>query len=276
MTLRIIYEPKGRAREYAPLAVSLYRGCPHGCTYCFVPESTKTKVEKFLQPYPRKDALSLLAKDCEDLVLAGDTREILMSFTTDPYQPLDEECKLTRSAIQILTLSARPFSILTKGGRRSTRDFDLMATRPDLCRYATTLTCSNLATEKKWEPNAAPWQERIKALEEAHRLGIKTWVSIEPVIDPEQSLALISMTHALGCVDQYRIGMLNHETLPFPRVALYDFVKKVSAILADTDHIFKKDLQQYLRTAAFMAGIARDLEADINSGMTREERGGLP
>jgi hypothetical protein len=169
-----------------------------------------------------------------------------MSFTTDPYQPLDVDCKLTRSAIQIMIDYARPFTVLTKGGKRSMRDFDLLSSRPDLCRYATTLTCSNLATGKKWEPNAAPWQERIKALEEAHRLGIKTWVSIEPVIDPEQSLALISMTHALGCVDQYRIGMLNHEILPFPRVALYDFVKKVSAILADTDHVFKKDLQPYL------------------------------
>jgi DNA repair photolyase len=247
--MRIIYEPRGRALEYAPLAVSLYRGCPHGCTYCFVPESTKTDREKFLQPYPRKDALSLLRKDCEELVRAGDTREILMSFTTDPYQPLDVDHKLTRSAIQILIDYSRPFTILTKGGLRSTRDFDLLVTRPDLCRYATTLTCSNINTEAKWEPFAATYKQRLDALIEAHKRGIRTWVSIEPVIDPEQSLALISMTHALGCVDLYRIGTLNHETLPYPKQSLYEFVKKVKLILEDTDHIFKKDLQPYLKTA---------------------------
>ena len=76
----------------------------------------------------------------------------------------------------------------------------------------------------KWEPHAATWTERIDALVEAHRLGIKTWVSIEPVINPDQSLALISMTHALRCVDLYRIGTLNHEETPFPKTNLYDFV----------------------------------------------------
>lgn len=70
--MRIIYAPRGRALEYAPLAVSLYRGCPHGCVYCFVPDSTKIDREKFLQPYARKDALALLRKDCEELVRAGD------------------------------------------------------------------------------------------------------------------------------------------------------------------------------------------------------------
>jgi DNA repair photolyase len=248
--MRIIYEPRGRALEYAPLAVSLYRGCPHGCTYCFAPDFTRMKREDW-HKYPRVRGtyhlMEKFEKDCAELAASKDQREILMSFTTDPYQPLDRDCQLTRAAIQIMIDYQRHFTILTKGGKRSTRDFDLLSSWPELCRYATTLTCSNLATEKKWEPNATPWQERIKALEEAHRLGIRTWVSIEPVIDPEQSLALISMTHALGCVDTYRIGMLNHEELPFPWVALYEFVKKVSAILADTDHVFKKDLQPYLQ-----------------------------
>jgi DNA repair photolyase len=214
-----------------------------------VPESTRTEPEKFREPYPRKNALSLLAKDCEELVRAGDTREILMSFTTDPYQPLDIDCRLTRSAIQIMIDYARPFTVLTKGGARSMRDFDLLASRPDLCRYATTLTCSNFATETKWEPNAATYRERIDALVKAHNLGIKTWVSIEPVIDPEQSLALISMTHQLRCVDLYRIGILNHSILPYPEVSLFEFVKKVKYLMESTgqEHVFKKDLQPYLR-----------------------------
>lgn len=100
--MRIIYEPRGRALEYAPLAVSLYHGCSHGCRYCYVPAALRTTTEKFLQPGPRKNALALLERDAEELARAGDTREILMSFTCDPYQHLEQELGLTREAIRIL------------------------------------------------------------------------------------------------------------------------------------------------------------------------------
>ena len=281
--MRIIYEPRGRALEYAPLAVSLYRGCSHGCTYCFAPDSTKTPIEKFRQPYARKDALKLLARDCEDLVRAGDTREILMSFTTDPYQPLDEEHHLTRSAIQILIDFARPFSILTKGGRRSTPDFDLMATRPDLCRYGTTLTFDNPEDSREFEPDAALPHSRLAALIYAKKKGIRTWVSLEPVIYPEQTIRLIQMTLDLshqgpGIVDEYRIGKINHIESDITDQEWVKFARDAKTLLDEYGcrYVFKKDLQPYLRTAAFLDTISRDLESDINSGMTREERGGIP
>ena len=100
--MRIIYEPRGRAAEYAPLAVSLYRGCSHGCTYCFVPDVIhEHDREAFLNARARKDALKKLALDCKELAAAGDQREILMSFTTDPYQPIEAQHRLTSTAIGI-------------------------------------------------------------------------------------------------------------------------------------------------------------------------------
>jgi DNA repair photolyase len=51
--------------------------------------------------------------------------------------------------------------------------------------------------------------ERIKALQEAHSLGIHTWASLEPVIDPDQSLELIRQTKDF--VDEYKIGRWNHD-----------------------------------------------------------------
>jgi DNA repair photolyase len=243
--MRIVYEPRGRALEYAQLAVSLYRWCSFKCRYCFVPAMFKS--EGHLEPSPRKNAIALLKKDCEELERAGDKREILMSFTTDPYQPIDDQYGLTRKAIEVFHAYNRPYSILTKGGKRSMKDLDLMAKRPDLARYATTLTCMMPETAFKWEPLAAHWYERLDALKLAHRKGIKTWVSIEPIIVPWESRYLIAQS--LGYVDLYRIGIMNHTNPGFPKTDLYEFIKSVKFILEwyQKPHTFKKDIQPYLQ-----------------------------
>jgi DNA repair photolyase len=266
--VRIIYEPRGRAREYAPLAVSLYRGCPHGCIYCFAPDSTRTDREAFCQSYARKNALNLLEMDAIDMHMAHDEREVLLSFTTDPYQPLDEELQMTRKAIEILISYGIHFTILTKGGFAAVRDFDLLAAHPDLCRFGTTLTLLG-KDSKIWEPNARPPTNRIAALTQAKRMGIPTWVSFEPVIYPDQTLSLILDTLDIvnkkpGIVDEYRIGKFNHVDNPEVEQFLQSigyqyptekewrkFVQDAKTMLDEHGcrYIFKKDLQPYLQAA---------------------------
>jgi hypothetical protein len=60
----------------------------------------------------------------------------------------------------------------------------------------------------KWEPVAALPSERIKALEEAHKIGIETWVSFEPVIYPQQTFALFKITKDI--VGHYKVGTMNY------------------------------------------------------------------
>ena len=68
----IIYEPRGKAREYCPLAANLYLSCPHGCTYCFGPAVLKKKKQVFHGPVqPKRNALDRLEKDA--FKLKGDT-----------------------------------------------------------------------------------------------------------------------------------------------------------------------------------------------------------
>lgn len=260
--MRIIYEPAGRAAEYAPLAVSLYRGCSHGCRYCFAPASTKTKIENFQNPYERKYALKLLEKDCIELQAQGDMREILLSFTTDPYQPLELTKELTRRAITLLIKYERKFTVLTKGGFVSLQDIDQMEKRPDLCRYGTTLVFSNPADRVQWEHLAASTEGRITALRVMKNHGIRTWVSLEPVVFPAQTLELIRWTH--GIVDEYRIGKFNHYTDQNPALAdlmtrtgykyptedqWREFVREAKSILDlnGEKYKFKNDLLPYLR-----------------------------
>lgn len=64
--------------------------------------------------HPKKNALQRLQKDTSKL--RGDDREILLSFVTDPYQPIETELEVTRQAIRILVDNGLRFTILTKGG----------------------------------------------------------------------------------------------------------------------------------------------------------------
>ena len=114
--MKIIYEPRGRAREFALLAANLYRGCSHGCAYCYVPQTIKEKRDVFsTKPRPRRDVLKSLEKDARKY--RGDDREILLNFTSDPYQPPDMDLGLTRQTIEILIENGLRFTILTKGGK---------------------------------------------------------------------------------------------------------------------------------------------------------------
>lgn len=123
----------------------------------------------------------------------------------DPYQQIEEEYQLTRQAIQILHSCELSVMILTKGGRRAERDFDVLT---DNDRFGVTLTNLDDKFSLEWEPGAALPHERIGSLQKAHEKGIKTWVSLEPVIYPEVALEIIRQTHSF--VDQFKVGMLNY------------------------------------------------------------------
>jgi len=205
----VIYETCGKAREYSELAANLYSGCGHGCTYCYAPSATfKQRDEFYTNPHCRKNVMQQFEKDCVALRKAGETRPVLLSFTTDPYQPIDVVEKLTRRAIQLLHQNNLSVTILTKGGRRSERDFGLLMDSPKQSQYGATLVFTDENMRQLVEPGAAPTRERIESIELAHSLGIPTFVSVEPVWDPTQSLELIEQT--IDFVDFYKVGKLNY------------------------------------------------------------------
>jgi len=178
------------------------------------------------------------------LAKSGEKRPILLSFTTDPYQHFDEINQLTRRAIEILLENNLKISILTKGGRRSERDFDLLSDHPNLSEYGTTLVFTNEKMRAQIEPNAAPTKERIKSLKKAYNLGIYTYVSLEPVWNPLESLALIKMTHKF--VNFYKVGKLNYNDRQ-NSINWKIFKNEVITILSELgkDYYIKKDLQKY-------------------------------
>ncbi len=239
-----IYEPRGRAREYAPLATNLYSGCSHGCLYCYVPLALKRKREDFhSSPKPRNNILRMLEADCRKMEASGiNGEQVLLSFTCDPYQPIEDEHRITRKAIQILHQYGLSVQILTKGGMRAARDFDLL-TKKDA--FATTMTFLDDERSLKWEPKAALPGDRIEAIKKAKSMRIPTWVSLEPVIDPDQAIEIIRQTHEF--VDLFKVGPLNYR----PEAKEIDWKKFGNEVIELLEKLGKKyyikeDLKKYL------------------------------
>lgn len=248
--LKAIYQPKGRAREYCPWAVNLYRGCGQMCAYCYAPDSLHMTNEEFHKPAPRVDIITKLTKDCANLKANNLSCKTLFCFSCDPYQAINNEFQLMRQAIEILHFYGQSVVILTKGGHHASADIPLLTEGDE---FAVTLTCSDNRLSRLWEPNAALPEERIDTLKEVHARGIYTWVSMEPVLYPVQSLDLIEQTHTF--VKKYKLGILNYsDKLPdglkeqVKNINWQDYgVKAVSLVKKlGKEYYIKDDLKAYL------------------------------
>jgi DNA repair photolyase len=190
---------------------------------------------------PRPDYLQHLRKDARKYQAAGIHEQVLLCFTTDAYNP--SNTSLTRPTIEILIEHGLGFCVLTKGGSRSLVDLDLY--RSDRDAYACTLTSLDDAFSQKWESAAALPGDRIAALKTFHEAGIFTWVSLEPVLDVERSLAIVQQTHEY--VDLYKVGRVNYQ----PATKATDWKKYAERMVEllnklGAAHYIKHDLQPYL------------------------------
>ena len=203
----VIYEPKGPALEYAHLAINIYKGCKFACTYCYAPDMARMNMADWSRhPEPKKGILERIEKDAKKI--AGDPRSILLCFTCDPYQSI-EAARLTRRALLILEKHKLTATVLTKAGLGAAQDFDIL--KRNKWEFGTTICCTSDALRMQWEPNAEGIKSRCLAIKHAHEMGIKTWVSMEPVYDAPQALKLIE--RIADYVDFWKVGKMNHRKL---------------------------------------------------------------
>ena len=206
--MSVIYTPRGAAREYSPLALNLYLQCTHGCKYCYAPSAMqRTRERYFCKPEPRKDVIAQLRRELKRDV---PKRQVLLSFIGDVYSETADANVTTREALELLSDYKVPVAILTKGGSRCLKDLDIFKTFGEHIQVGATLTFLDEEKSREWESGAALPAERLQTLKTLHDNGIKTFVSFEPVIDPEESLRLIGRTLSDGSVDVYKVGKLNH------------------------------------------------------------------
>ena len=177
-----IYEPAGAAREYAELALNLYTGCPHGCSYCYVPGIVRKRRDRFSDDVrPRAGILAALDRQLSRGGFGG--RTVHLCFTCDPY-PAGCDDEVTRDAIVLLKAAGCHVQVLTKNPLGARRDLALLG---DGDVFGVTLT----GHDHLDEPGANPETVRMRELAAAHRRGLFTWVSAEPIADPGYVLHLV-------------------------------------------------------------------------------------
>ncbi|MGB3445316.1 MAG: PA0069 family radical SAM protein [Xanthobacteraceae bacterium] len=185
-------------------SINPYRGCEHGCVYCF---ARPTHAYLGMSPgldfesklFAKPDAPALLEKE---LAAPGyEPKMIAIGTNTDPYQPIEREHKIMRGILEVLERAGHPVGIVTKSAL-VTRDIDIlsrMAAR-NLVKVALSVTSLDPKLARAMEPRAATPQRRLEALRQLSAAGIPTTVMVAPVIpalnDSEIERILDSAAHA--------------------------------------------------------------------------------
>lgn len=192
--MKPIYKPKGRAKEYGDYAINIYTGCPHRCYYCFAPLVLHRDREEFYTHVePREEIVEATKKQITKEGIVD--KLIHLCFTCDPY-PTGYDSTTTREIIQILKETGNHVQILTKGN--GSRDFDLLDEND----------WYGITYDGGFRTGGYPSAFLLPILKKAHKEGIKTWISFEPVLDAGDVLAAIENTAPY--VDKIKIGKLNY------------------------------------------------------------------
>ncbi|MGN6411673.1 MAG: PA0069 family radical SAM protein [Nitrobacter sp.] len=167
-------------------SINPYRGCEHGCVYCF---ARPTHAYLGLSPgldfesklYAKPDAPALLEKE-----LAADGYEpkmIAIGTNTDPYQPIERDRKIMRGILEVLERAAHPVVIVTKSAL-VTRDIDILSrmAKRNLAKVAISVTSLDPRLARTMEPRASAPHRRLEALRMLSEAGIPTTVMVAPVI----------------------------------------------------------------------------------------------
>jgi DNA repair photolyase len=167
-------------------SINPYRGCEHGCIYCFA-----RPTHAFHDLSPGLDFESkLFAKPNAAVLLRAElskpgyiARPIAFGTNTDPYQPIEREWRITRDCIAVLAETNHPLTITTKSDR-VTRDIDLLApmAAKGLAAVAVSITTLDPKIAMTVEPRAPAPIRRLAAVKQLSDGGIPTYVSIAPVI----------------------------------------------------------------------------------------------
>jgi DNA repair photolyase len=189
-------------------SINPYRGCEHGCVYCFArPTHTYLGLSAGLdfesKLFMKPDAPALLERE---LAAASYTpRTIAIGTNTDPYQPIEKKHEIMRRILEVLERAGHPVGIVTKSAL-VTRDIDILSrmARRNLVKVALSVTTLDPKLARTMEPRAATPGKRLEALRQLADAGIPTTAMVAPIIpaindaDIERILDAVAMAGVQG------------------------------------------------------------------------------
>lgn len=194
------------------LSVNPYRGCEHGCIYCYARPthawldlSSGVDFETRIVAKTNAAALLRLAFDRPGYT----PRALCLGTVTDAYQPAERELRLTRGVIEVLAEYRHAFSIVTKSALVE-RDLDLIApmAHDRLAAVWVSVTTLDAELARRLEPRAAAPHRRLQTIERLARAGVPVGVSISPLIpflnDPELE-AIVAAAASAGARSAFSV-----------------------------------------------------------------------
>ena len=167
-------------------SINPYRGCEHGCVYCF---ARPTHAYMGLSPgldfetklFAKQGAAELLEQELANPNYKPQT--IAIGTNTDPYQPIERTRRVMRSVLEVLHRTSHPVAIVTKSNL-VTRDIDLLApmAAEGLAKVAISITTLDSVLARKMEPRAPTPAKRLEAIRQLSAAGIPVAVMVAPIL----------------------------------------------------------------------------------------------
>ena len=186
-------------------SINPYRGCEHGCVYCFArPTHSYMGLSAGLdfetKLFAKPDAPELLERELSAPNYSP--RVIAIGTNTDPYQPIERKYEIMRGVLEVLERAGHPVGIVTKSAL-VTRDIDILSrmARRGLVKVALSVTSLDPKLARTMEPRAATPHKRIDATRQLAEAGIPTSVMTAPVIPAINDMEIeriLDAAHAAG------------------------------------------------------------------------------
>ena len=182
---------------------NLYKGCTHGCVYCYAPSLTHDERAWGGYVDVKTNAPEVLARELRGLK----KDEVFLSSASDPYQPVEAKYGITRRCLEVLRRSGFPVSILTRSPL-VLRDLKLLQ---EFDRVKVGMSITTVPV-RQFEPGVPPLQRRLATLKALFRAGIPTWVSLAPVIP---GIVMVSLDRLFEDLNDAGVSSVSYGILRF-------------------------------------------------------------
>jgi DNA repair photolyase len=167
-------------------SINPYRGCEHGCVYCF---ARPTHAYLGLSPglefetklFAKPDAARLLEREIGKPNY--EVKTLAIGTNTDPYQPVEKKYRIMREILEVLDAASHPVTIVTKSALVM-RDIDILSRMAErgLAKVAVSVTTMDRGLARAMEPRASTTSRRLEALRALSEAGVPTSVLVAPVV----------------------------------------------------------------------------------------------